>query len=506
MTCERVRRGGVGARWLAALAGTWLVLGLGCAALRPGEQVFDRVETPQFEISSAFGPEATRRLARDLELYHAGCLSIFGLDETPRGHPRSRVLAFDDRAVGRPFGQGAESSYLVPGIDRATIVFRVPGDWNERASQALRVDYARGLLRSVSPRRLPLWLETGLAEVASAIQLRGNEVRLGAVIEAHARLVEGWRQSSFASLLRRSHLVGASASERAIFEAQAWATVHAIVFSAQGESTADRDESAGSLREILSAWRAGAAEPFGENSVGWTGDAESLSVRVYTHLARGRYPMRVLRPFGWELESLDVRRIDVPEVELLLGDLALLLGRDTQARLAFERVLRNRPEMPRAMAGLARVEAAGDFDRAESLVGRALADGADSVEVQRSVGVLYAHSFEDSKDETERRRRAQTAQVHLRASGALDPTSGEDRVELARVAIALGQWEEAARWLEEAGRLRPAALAVDAMSARLEYQRGRPTAARVHARDVYSRTRWTPLRAEVDPYLEAPGS
>ncbi len=501
------RRGRVGARPLAALTAAWLLLGSGCAALRPGQQFFNRIETHHFEISSSFGPEATRRLARDLELFHAGCLSLFGLDETPPGHHRSRVLAFDDRALGRPFGQGAEASYLVPGIDQATIVFRVPGDWNERASPALRVDYARLLLRSVSTRRLPLWLEAGLAEVASAIQLRGDEIRLGAVVEAHAASVEDWRQSSFAPLLRRSHLVGASASEVTIFEAQAWATAHALVFPVTGDPVGDGAGSeTGLLREMLGAWRAGATEPFGADAAPHGVDGESLAVRVYEHLARRRYPMRVLRPFGWELEKLELSPIEIPEVELLLGELALALGRDAPAERAFERSLREQPGQSRALAGLARVVAAEDFDRAESVARRALAGGTDDAEVQRSVGVLYARSVEKATAESERLRRAQAAQAHLRASLTLDSTSAADRVEMARVAIVLGQWEEAARWLEAAARLRPAALAVDAMLARLQFQQGRSTAARLQARDVYSRTRWAPLRAEVGRYLNEPGA
>ncbi len=500
------RRGGVGLQPLAPLLGAWLMLGVGCAALRPGEQVFDRIETPHFEIASSFGPDATRRLARDLELFHAGCLSLFGLEETPRGHPRSRVLAFDDRALGRPFGQGAAASYLVPGIDRMTIVFRVPGDWNERASQALRADYARQLLRSVARERLPLWLESGLAEVASAIQIRGDQVRLGAVVESHAASVENWRRSSFASLLSRSHLFGASASERAIFEAQAWATTHAISFPASGDLTADGAGVEGRIRAMLAAWRAGATAPFAGISAWSVGDAESLAAGVYVHLARGRYPMRVLRPFGWELERLELQRIEAVEVELLLGELSLALGRDAPARRAFERVLREQSDRPQALVGLARAEAAEAFERAESFVRRVLVDSVDDYEVRRNAGFFYARSVDEASAESERLRRAEAARVHLRASLALDPTSGSDRVELARVAIALGEWEDAERLLEEAARLRPAALAVDAMLARMEFQRGRSKAARVRALDIHSRTHWAPLRAELDRYLEASGS
>ena len=129
-----------------------------CATTRPANQSFVSLRTPNFEILSALGRSQTRALARDLELFHAGVLAIAGLEETPDWREPTRVLAFDDRSLGRPFGIRGRTAYFVPGVDRGTLVFRVPGGWHERASRELRADYAQRLIRGRSPRRLPLWV------------------------------------------------------------------------------------------------------------------------------------------------------------------------------------------------------------------------------------------------------------------------------------------------------------------------------------------------------------
>ncbi|HKK52613.1 MAG TPA: tetratricopeptide repeat protein, partial [Myxococcota bacterium] len=102
----------------------------------------------------------------------------------------------------------------------------------------------------------------------------------------------------------------------------------------------------------------------------------------------------------------------------------------------------------------------------------------------------------------ERRRRAGEARRHLRASLTLDESSASVRLDLAKVATHLQEWEEAEAWLQAAGRRRPGALAVDLALARLQWSRGWDAAARLQARDVLSRTSWHPFAEEARRYLQ----
>jgi tetratricopeptide (TPR) repeat protein len=493
-------RASVGLVLLVALAiSTPLV---GCATTRPGMQSFVRLETPHFEIVSSLGRDETRELAEGLELFHAGCLSLFGFETTPIGHGRTRVLAFDDRSLGRPFGMGAATTYFVPTLERPQIVFRVPGSWRERVSRAVRADYARRLLRSRSPRRLPLWLESGLADVASTIQVRGEEVRLGAVVEAYAKTIEDWRRSSFEEMLRTRHLVGTSANERALFEAQAWGLVHMLIF---GDSETPRSAAKFPQRYLDAWWGARDERPTLDDRALLGGDGEALANRVYAHVAKPRFPMRVLRPFGWNLEELAMQPLAPAEVEFLLGELALELDRPARAERAFDWAQYYEPEHAGALAGLA-LSRLPDLAAAEPLALRAAAAAEGDAQALAWVGRVHAEAAALTGDPVERARQIESARRLLLASLQLEPTGASARLELASLEILQQDWEAAAPWLQSAALLRPGALVVDVALARLQWNRGWSTAARLLARDVISRSSWPPLRAKARRYLESPDS
>ena len=495
-----VRAGaGIGIVLLVALAVSSV---LGCATTRPGRQSFVRFETPHFEIVSSLGRDETRELAEGLELFHAGCLSLFGFEATPKGHGRTRVLAFDDRSVGRPFGMGAAATYFVPTLERPQIVFRVPGSWRERVSRAVRADYARRLLRSRSPRRLPLWLESGLADVASTIQVRGEEVRLGAVVEAYAKAIEDWRRSSFAELLRTRHLVGASASERVLFEAQAWGLVHMLIF---GDDEQPRSVAKFPQRYLDAWWGARDERPTLDDRALLGGDGEALANGVYAHVGQARFPMRVLRPFGWNLEELAMKPVAPAEVEFLLGELALELDRPARAERAFDWAQYYEPEHAGALAGLA-LARLPDLAAAEPLARRAAAAAEGDARALAWVGRVHAEAAALTDDSVERARQIESARRLLLASLQLEPTGASARIELASLEILQQDWKAADEWLQSAALLRPGALVVDAAYARLQWSRGWGTAARLLARDVISRSSWPPLRAKARRTLESADS
>lgn len=503
MAMKNRRRAGVGAGvGRITLVALVLVLAVsispGCATTRPGRQSFVRLETPNFEIVSSLGRDETRELAEGLELFHTGCLSLFGFETTPNGHGRTRVLAFDDRSLGRPFGMGAASAYFVPTLERPQIVFRVPGSWRERVSRAVRADYAGRLLRSRSPRRLPLWLESGLADVASTIQVRGEEVRLGAVVEAYAQTIEEWRRSSFEELLRTRHLVDTSASERALFEAQAWGLVHMLIF---GDSEMPRSAAKFPQRYLDAWWGAEGERPTLDDRALLGGDGETLASRVYAHVAKSRFPMRVLRPFGWNLEELAMQRVAPAEVEFLLGELALELDRPDRAERAFDWARYYEPEHAGALAGLA-LARLPDLTSAEPLVLRAAAAAEGDAKALAWVARVHAEAAALSDDPVERARQIESARRLLVASLQLEPTGASARLELASLEMLEQDWEAADEWLRSAALLRPGALVVDQAFARLQWKRGWSTAARLQAREVISRSSWAPLRAKARRYLE----
>mgnify|MGYP005847264779 CR=1 FL=1 len=510
---ERRRRRPVGARasaWLACAALVAGVGGLACAsAIRPAAQDFWRVETRDFEILSAFGEQPTRELARELQLFHAGVLAALGLDRSPDWFPRTRVLAFDDRIPGRPFAVDGQASMYVPGVDQGTIVFRVPGGWDERASWTLKTDYARQLVRSRSRERLPLWLEEGLAQVAAASTIEKGGIWLGALVDSHYAEIQDWKRGDLSSVLQETDLSRVSDRGREVFRAHAWALVHTLMFDAAtargtqsfpGAFWRDWDARAGMVpglvvRDLLEGEGAGTGAEWGE--------------RTRRHFEEKDFALRVLREQDWNLEALVLEPVSFPEAATWLGDLALALGRPALAVTQFDQALEVDPTAVQARAGLAAALATTeDFAYAEHNAIRAIrgiqASGARDARVLRRAGRSYLEGARETRDPEESARRLAEAARRLHESLALDPTSAQAHLDLARVALERGEsFEEVARQLEAARQLRPHALEIELVAIRLELQQGRQTAVRLRAEDLLSRTTWRPYQAEARALLEA---
>jgi len=490
-------------RWLVHAMLLASVGSLACAsAIRPAAQDFWRVETRDFEILSAFGEQETRDLARELQLFHAGVLAALGLDRSPDWFPRTRVLAFDDRVPGRPFAVDGQASTYVPGVDRGTIVFRVPGGWDERASWTLKTDYARQLVRSRSRERLPLWLEEGLAQVAAASKIEEGGIWLGALIDSHYAEIQDWKRDDLSSVLQKTDLSGVSDRGREIFRAQAWALVHTLMFDAStargarsfpGAFWRDWDARAGLypglvVRDLLG------------------GDGAEWGERTRRHFEEKDFALRVLREQDWNLEALVLEPVAFAEAATWLGDLAFALDRPALAVIQFDQALEVDPTAAEARAGLAAALATTeDFAYAEHNAVRAIqASGARDARVLRWAGRSYLDGARQTDDPGESARRLTEAERWLRESLALDPTRAQTHLDLARVALEQGErLEEAARQIEAARRLRPHALEVELVAIRLDLLQGRQTAVRLRAQDLLSRTTWRPYQVQARGLLEA---
>jgi tetratricopeptide (TPR) repeat protein len=493
----------LGSPWVACTA---LLAGIGvlaCAsAIRPAAQDFWRVETRDFEILSAFGEQETRELARELQLFHAGVLAALGLDRSPDWFPRTRVLAFDDRVPGRPFAVDGQASMYVPGVDQGTIVFRVPGSWDQRASWTLKTDYAREVVRSRSRERLPLWLEEGLAQVAAASKIEKGGIWLGALVDSHYAEIRDWKRGDLSSVLQETDLSGVSDRGREVFRAHAWALVHALMFDATtargarsfpGAFWRDWDARAGLypglvVRDLLD------------------GDGAEWGGRTRRHFDKKDFALRVLREQDWSLEALVLEPVSFAEAATWLGELALALDRPALAVIQFDQALEVDPTTVQARAGLAAALATTeDFAYAEHNAVRAVqASGARDARVLLRAGVGYLDGARQTEDPGESARRLAEADRWLRASLALDPTRARPHLDLARVALERDEpFEEVARQLEAARQLRPHALEIELVAIRLELRQGRQKAVRLRAQDLLSRTTWRPYQAQARALLDA---
>ena len=136
---------------LCAALGLALCLGLaGCLTTPLEERDWVEIQTPHYEIWSALSRDDSLQLAVDLERFRSATAYLSGR-EIPTDAVATRVFAFDDRGIGRPFSYQSRRSYLLARQPGDVIVLRTGGGWEGDAWEPLKLEYARRLLWNASP-------------------------------------------------------------------------------------------------------------------------------------------------------------------------------------------------------------------------------------------------------------------------------------------------------------------------------------------------------------------
>ena len=478
------------------------LLSLACATRSPGRQSFVSVQTPHFEIVSSFGEQRTLALARQLESFRAGVSRAIGAESVSRvGHaPRVRVLAFDDRSPTRPFARRAEAAYFLPTVEAGLLVIRASGAWGRRASRNLRRDYAQWLLRGRYAGRTPLWLEEGLAQFASTVEVRERRIRIGAPVQVHVNAIQDWPSSSLDWVLRTSDLSRTSDGQRARFEAYSWSLATILYLD-----TATQGLARGAFARALQRLASDPETQSGQRAIdALTAQAgERLAGRVVEYLKEGRFRVELIRPARIDEDALEARPVATERSLVALGSLALALDRPKLAQRHFQRAHVVNPVDAQALAGLA-LASVERFSEAEALARRADDLGSDDSLVQTWIGRMYALAASAADGEAQRKRRLMFARRYYSRSLELDEARVMPRFGMGLSYLVEGEdYQRSGEWLDAAARLRPGSLEIELARARLDARLGRNAAAREHARQVVSRSHSDELREQALAILDS---
>ncbi|MFK7894837.1 MAG: hypothetical protein AB8G23_03315 [Myxococcota bacterium] len=496
-------------------------LALGCATTSPFNQSFLELQTPHFVLTSSLSEEATFELARNLEYFHAGVVDAVGLAGEPRAKgrpamPRTRVLVFDDRSVGRPFAVRGEASQIINRPDGMIWVFRAGRSFDERISTRIRHQYAHQLIRDLSPSERPLWYEEGVAQMAGTVEEALSGVRIGRMVDPHRALIQDWRRSTLALKLSKSSVADDSAPARRLFEAQSWAIAHTLRFG--GDSPNAKGHALDLYRKALDEGgpraREEARKALGISDV-------LLTERVYQHLDRKRLRVRLVKVEGWDPSQLKTMPISDAEARIRLAELALVLERPGLAEEYFERALAAEPGHAAAQAGLAEVAAKeGRGEDLDSFAAAALgpdAEGrASNPRVLRHLGEAYRIAAEQAADATERSSRVAQGEQAFGAILKLLPRDVGARVGRGRLALqaveeaGLDEREAGAlralEWFDAAGALRPGSLWIRLWQGHADLAQGLSRSAVQRAKGVISRTHAPEIERAATRLLEAAGN
>ncbi len=477
-----------------------MILGgqFGCASSSPFNQTFVEVRSPHFHVISSFGDRSTRALVRDLEVFHAAVISSLGMSLDVKSMRPTQVIAFDGRSMSRPFSERGAAASLVPTIDGPILMIRAIGDFRERVDSDLRHRYAHRILRDLSGLKLPLWYEEGHAQLAATIEQSGDVALVGRSHAEHRRLLLDWRHQDLTTAMVRRHLATASASARTRFEASTWAIVHTLLF----DSTQKREGRA-ALDAVLSASVLGEPGRL-EKAVEALGSGPVLTERIYTHLERDRHRVDRLQLGGLSLANLELEPVPPVVARDRMGELALALERPGLAQQYFEHALRDRPDYPPSLAGLALADAvAGRLDRIEARVSRVVGSADSDAVAASRLGRALSLTAAKLPVGQKRTEYLLSARRFFERSLVLQPGRLEAQMGLGLCYLVSGTELIRARdWFETALRQSPGSLELELWLARVQMELGRPNSALSGAQNVLSRSHSTLLRDSAREMIE----
>lgn len=296
------------------------------------------VRSPRYLFVGNAPAAEVRRAAARFELFAAAFSELFPALGAHAEVP-TRVFVFRDYESLRPFRPLHEGSpadfkgYFQPGADVNHIV--VPLALSDEDAQSVHNHEAVHLLLAATARRVPDWLNEGLAQYYSTMKVSAGGATLGSPVARHAAVLRKARLVPPARLFEidrgsRDYRTGAA---RDLFYAQSWAIVHYLVSADAGR---------GHLRlfrflEMLASGMK-VEESFRR---AFELDYAALERGLADYVRRGRYATRELVFSGGGVREEDLKSTPLAgaEAQFYLGDLLLHVGHFAEAETRLRRAL-----------------------------------------------------------------------------------------------------------------------------------------------------------------------
>ena len=399
-----------------------LLVVLTCAPLSHADWL--RLESPDAQLytdaGERAGREALNRLAQLRELF---------VSKAP-GLAAPRVFLFSSERDFRAIADGTRTAGFYRKGQGWELIALSAG---EEALRVMTHEYVHLLLARApaDTHRFPAWLEEGLAEFYSPIEIRSGRATVGALLPAHRGVLAKARWLSPAELANARH--PEEASRDGVFYAQSWALAHMLNL---GEE-----------------YRAG-FPAFAERLAGGAGVEEALAAsfgktfeRMISDLRRYLDKMKPVQVDAEAVGRAEIKssRLTALEASLLRAEVALRTEHPEVARGLLGEAQRANPGSAAVLAGLGML-AMFDNDRgkAREYLERATAAGGDA-----SVWFEYALFERESGASAER------VKALLEEAAKRDPGHTEARFLLGVRATDAGELEAAVRHLSEAVRAEP---------------------------------------------------
>lgn len=313
------------------------------------------VRSPHFTVVSNAGERATRTLVWQLEQVSSAMKALWSWARVDLNKPLCVIAVKDENSMRRLAPEYWEdrggirpASVWVSGADRHYLAIRTDVRVSDTSTTNPHItayfSYI-GLImgQSLDP-DLPLWFSRGLAGVLSNTLVRDDHVLVGAPIPWELRrLREGPRTplAKFLTITRRSPEF-TEAGQQPVFDAQAWAFVHFLMFGESGS----RVEALDRFAQLVSAGRR-PEQAFAET----LGPVDALAGPFANYLNRSLFTYGKFRlDVSVERERFPVRNLAPAESAAIRAGLHAAMRRPKEARALIAEAQTADPAFPESYA------------------------------------------------------------------------------------------------------------------------------------------------------------
>lgn len=201
-----------------------------------------RVETPNFVVFGEIGERRTAEIAMEFERFREALIRLLPRASNTRAPVPTLVFVFGSKKSYQPFqptrnGKTIEvSGYFTADDQKNVITLLAQG--SDAGLHTVFHEYAHLVVTNVT-RRVPAWLNEGLAEFYSTFQIAGGGrgATIGTPIGHHLQLLNESALMRLEDLLAVDSASAVDESHRrTLFYAQSWALVHMLLTQDAGRA------------------------------------------------------------------------------------------------------------------------------------------------------------------------------------------------------------------------------------------------------------------------------
>ncbi len=417
-------------------------------------QKWVEVRSEHFIAVSDAGEGSARRMLWQFEQIRTAIQRVWPWARVDTGQPFYIFAARSEqtlKTLAPQFWEGKRfrpASVTATGRDRRYVAVRTdlaePSNPDENPYQSAYWSYVSSVLGRSFPGRQPDWFHRGICEVWSNTRVRDKEIHVGRVVRANVeRTRQGGlvRLDEFLSADGKSHWLTQD-GDIGLFDAQAWAFVHYLMFGENGAHSAKLNRFSGLLMKGVPQEQA-LREAFG--------DVKPLHDQVHTYVNQSLIPFaRLGVTLDLDVKTFGSRELSPAEAALARGELLVAMNRPVEARALAAEAAQAEPGSPGPWEIEAQLlDREDQRDKAKEAYAKAAELGS-----QRAFVYYRLAQLRFSQDASAEQQKLQEAT--LRRAHELDPQDANAMSFLAETLAGLGQLEEAGTLARKAVQSDPA--------------------------------------------------